>query len=712
MFQTTRAGILLSFSSIALLSACGGGEDSGTAPSPYLPGFAAPTPIDIAKLTIGFAIDPNVATNLANLLATARYQNTSAGIALINNIYGENIPGNATQDPLRTGGAAFAHATGLTGAGQLIAFSDEHVSVNHETIGVGRLDVMSNVTTGDHGTSVVSVAMGNSANFVGTAPGATGIYGTAFSTYNQLTEIGIAALAQHAVAWNNSWGFVGLLPDQASFNIAFGGPDGQAYMTALQNYAAEGVVVFAVDNFDTGGAGLMDGLPLLFNFLEEGWITVANGVPTFAGAVVSSVYLLSSPCYESARWCIVADGSWNAATGSASEYQVTTGSSFAAPQVSGALALLAQAFPGLTPHELRIRLLASAEDDFFIADDTVELAEGFFKGYSVIYGHGYLDIEAALRPIGGTTLKLSKGTVIPTNAPVLLTGSAFGDAVEVALAETKVAVRDALNAGFAMRGDALATGARPGSQAGALLARSLSSNLADDRQKSPSALADPFAALTGPVMTMSVPDATSTVAFLLPQGGSDALGFTLTRLLTDGPTRVELGLKLARDNGHLMSLDGNDAAMMASVALGITQDLGGKAFISVSGEMGLTDLGGATALSNSTSARFDALKLTAGRDDVFNKGDRISIGVGMPVAIASGETVLELPVYREGASMSFENVVLDLAPQDRQMDLEATYQTALSDGLEMKLSLIHSENFGNRAGVTDTGGALAFSFRF
>ncbi len=358
-----------------------------------------------------------------------------------------------------------------------------------------------------------------------------------------------------------------------------------------------------------------------------------------------------------------------------------------------------------------MRLLASARDDFFTPDATVELADGFNKPYSVIYGHGFLDIEAALKPIGGVGLPTPNGAQIDVNAPILMTGSGLGDAVEVSLAATNLAVKDALSAGFVMPGTALTSGARPGSQAGALLAKALRSNLTANRTAAPAALSDPFAAFTGPVLALSAPDGTTSAAVLMPQGDG-ALGFTLTRALTDGPTKVELGLKLARDNGGLLSLGGEEGAAMASVALGVTQDLGNGAFMAVSGEMGLTDLGGDTALGDSSSARFDAVKLTAGQSDIFSKGDRLSVGVGMPIAIASGETVVDLPVSRAGLAADFEAVALDLAPDNRQLDLEVTYQTALADGVEMQLSLIHSDNFGNRAGETDTAGALAFAFRF
>ena len=711
-----RARLMASLSSVAVLSACGGGGDGGTDLSSYLPDFDAPAPISISLLTSGYAINPNVLINLANLLATAKYQNTPAGIAWINNAFNENVPNGATQDPLRTSGAAFAHATGLTGAGEIIAFSDGHVSSTHEAI-TGRLTVRTNgpaVVDGEndeHGTSVVSVAMGNSASFVGTAPGATGIFGTFWDTVD-LTDIAVRALQVGAVAWNNSWGYTTLRLNQQGWNSAFSGSDGQAYITAIRNYANSGVVVFAVSNNDTGNAGLMDGLPVLDHSLEAGWIAVANGVPTFVGSAVSSVYLLSSPCYESARWCIVADGSWTAAEGGSNVYDETTGSSFAAPQVSGALAILAQAFPTLTPHQLRIRLLASAEDDFFTGDGTVELADGFFKRYSVLYGMGYLDIEAALRPIGPTAMSLSAGGEVRTDSPVLMTGTGFGDAIEMSLAGTNVAVRDALDAGFAMPAEALATSARPESQSGTLLAKSLASNLSAERKAAPGAVSDPFSSFTGPVLRMIDPDGTGTATVLLPQGGSDTMGVAVTRAMGDGDTRLDLGLKLARDGGKMMSLGGQDAATMASVTLGLTENFGQTGFLSLSGEFGVTDLGGSTEITGATTANFNAVKLSVGQGDLFAKGDRFTIGLGLPVAISSGSAMTELPVLREGAAMHYEDVTLDLSPDDRQIDLEMSYMAPLGKNMEMKLSVIHSDNFGNRAGVTDTSGAIAFAFKF
>jgi hypothetical protein len=717
LVPVTHHPLLLSSCALALLVGCGGGEDAGFDPASFLSSFAAPDPVSGTVLTIGFSgISGTTASQAAALLDTVKYLGTRVLIP-----EAQRYDPSITTEPfaLQSSGAAFAHAAGVTGKNQLVAMSDEGISEGHETL-AGKVTVDSDLPlASEHGTSVASVIVGEAAGFVGIAPDAELLFGTygAGDSVAELTQLGIRALSEGAVAWNNSWGYV--TTDRTTLHISetavdeiFGSVAGQGYLAALRDFAGSGVVVFAMSNDERDrNAGLMDALPFLVPELEAGWLAVINGVPTLSGSTVTSLNLLSSPCWEAARWCLAAEGFYTAATGSGGDYEAVVGSSFAAPQVSGALALLAEAFPDLDPHALRVRLLASAEDDFFTPDATVELADGFFKGYSVIYGHGFLDIEAALRPIGATVMTLAEGGEVGTDAPVLRSGSAMGDAVERSLAGMDVAVRDALSAGFLMPADALSAGARPATRAGALLAKSLRADLTAERLAAPAALNDPFAAFTGPVLALAAPDGSASAAVLVPQNGSDGVGVTVSRAVTDGPLRIDLGIKLARDDGQLMSLGGDSPADMASVTFGITQDLGGGGFLALSGELGLTDLGGATVFGRAGTARFNAVKLQAGARDVLAAGDRLTLAVGLPVAITSGETVVDLPVVRTGAA-TFDSVALDLAPEDRQVDLELGYLAPLARGVEMKLSLIHSENFGNRAGARDTGAAVALAFRF
>lgn len=101
--------------------------------------------------------------------------------------------------------------------------------------------------------------------------------------------------------------------------------------------------------------------------------------------------------WDADRWgrhfCLAAPGTVNAAAswGWDSFYQGITGTSFAAPVVSGALALLMEHFRGQLGNVEIVKRLVNT------ADNTGHYAQ------LEIYGAGLIDLNAALRPVGGTT---------------------------------------------------------------------------------------------------------------------------------------------------------------------------------------------------------------------------------------------------------------------------------------------------------------------
>jgi hypothetical protein len=90
------------------------------------------------------------------------------------------------------------------------------------------------------------------------------------------------------------------------------------------------------------------------------------------------------------------------------------GTSYAAPQIAGAAALLAQAFPNLTGKQIADILLRSAFD-------------AGASGTDAIYGRGILDIARALQPIGTTSLA-GGGTPLALADSGAVTSAAMGDA--------------------------------------------------------------------------------------------------------------------------------------------------------------------------------------------------------------------------------------------------------------------------------------------
>lgn len=96
-----------------------------------------------------------------------------------------------------------------------------------------------------------------------------------------------------------------------------------------------------------------------------------------------------------------------------------TGTSFSAPQISGAAALLAQAFPNMTGAQIVQLLLNTAKDAGAAGPDSV-------------YGMGVLDVAAAFRPQGTLSLAGSSAS-LSASAPTSLSG-AMGDASPTGLA--------------------------------------------------------------------------------------------------------------------------------------------------------------------------------------------------------------------------------------------------------------------------------------
>ena len=138
-------------------------------------------------------------------------------------------------------------------------------------------------------------------------------------------------------------------------------------------------------------------------------------------------------------------------------YEEAAGTSFAAPMVSGALALMKSYFMlgtdcgagercGLGSHELTRRILATADRRGIYADAS-------------IYGSGLLDLKNALTPQG--ELRLLRGRSVRDSDSHLLSqsalrpGSALGDSALRALGGVRLAAFDEMNAPFPVFGDAV-----------------------------------------------------------------------------------------------------------------------------------------------------------------------------------------------------------------------------------------------------------------
>lgn len=714
-FIRRKSALLLSLSSIALVAACGGGEDDGSGilmPDPGGSGIFGS--YYMSSLTDEWR---QAAANLRDNSARFLRQD---GFFTIN---GNQVFAN----PLHSSRVDYAHALGLSGAGQVIAIVDDGFLQTHEAL-AGRIVA----TTGspiveEHGTRVASIAAGSSGSMVGVAPGASLIlsdWGT--SNFDNLRLAAIEARNRGAVAQNNSWGFVddaqiALPATTASFTQVFGDALGTAWLAALEDYVLGdaswegGVVVFAVDNTDNGRASIMDGLPALAegSRFEEGWLAVGNAIPVFNDNDITAGFLRSSPCYEAGPWCLVADGTWDAAIQTGG-YELGEGSSFAAPQVAGALALLAEAFPNLTPHDLRLRLLASADNTFagFTAAGTLTLPGGLTHDYSVDFGHGFLDIRAALLPIGQSQVVLADGGSIKTQDYGFSTGGAMGDAVARSLDGVDVTVSDQLGGDFQVAAKNFTSAAVPSDLAQTLAARSFGKDYRRARTAPVNPLADTFAAHPGQSLDLTGPEGTRASVLM---GGAEDYGLALSQRMGDGDLALDVGVKLARDGGSLMGFSGNGStggASMASVTLALSSDTGEGGFFALSGEMGVADLGTTSAIASASAAQFNALRLDLGSRDVLAAGDKLTVGVSMPIAVTSGNADMLVSGTSGSGGAATRSVGIDLAPQERQIDLSISYAVPMSDNSEFRMEVVRAENYGNIAGLSDSAAVIGMKWSF
>jgi hypothetical protein len=210
-------------------------------------------------------------------------------------------------------------------------------------------------------------------------------------------------------------------------NLSLGGSSpGSVLRAAISRAAAAGVVVIVSAGND--GASTETGIdPSNPDPFATGLRAAGNGNVIIAGSVGESntISAFSNRAGASAQWyltargervcCVYENGVMKVTTDASGTRFVTlfSGTSFSAPQIAGAAALLVQAFPNLTATQVVDLLLRSARD----AGDA---------GTDPTYGRGILDIGAAFSPQGATALSTVQ-MALPVGDTTIATSRPMGD---------------------------------------------------------------------------------------------------------------------------------------------------------------------------------------------------------------------------------------------------------------------------------------------
>ncbi len=326
--------------------------------------------------------------------------------------------------------AQVAWQNGATGAGVLVGVVDDGIHPNHPElrgrISPDSVDIVSGrdalVTDQSHGSELSALIAGNynDSQTVGVAFDATILAIRADNASGSFNGVDLA----NAVDYAREHGV-----DVINLSLGSASPTSAVFREAIQRATAAGIII-VVSAGNDGDDGATE--PNYPGFLATD-PNVSNGLIMIAGGLNpdGSVNGVSNPPGSAAEWYLTAPG-WQiivpdfGPAGPVPGFQTCglgpngdlcriQGTSYASPHVTGAVALVMDAFPGMTPAEV-VELL------FVTADDTGA------PGIDAVNGRGRLNIGRAFQPVGPLSVPLVAGQrAVETHTPIGVSGAPFGN---------------------------------------------------------------------------------------------------------------------------------------------------------------------------------------------------------------------------------------------------------------------------------------------
>ena len=571
-------------------------------------------------------------------------------------------------------GVEHQYAQRATGRGTLGAIYDSGIDLEHIDVGGIRLNLSHNyggrssdlselAGEGGHGTHVYGIA--------GATRNGTGIHGVApdadfmilkHKSINIFDEIEFSNALRRVTdagvdAMNNSWGV-------RSINGRHVSPDEvltPELEQQLRRSMRSGVsVIFATGNNVEGGlveSGVMARLPLALPELEGNWLAV-TALGTASDLRSARIASFANSCGTAMNWCLAAPGTNIRSLRVGGGTTEKSGTSMAAPHVTGAVLVLKSRFPEMTTPEVHKILF----------DTAVDLG---VRGVDRIYGHGALNFNEALAPQGIMTVELGE-TVDETTTSLasswMMESSITGDVLGKALSDRDILVTDRYDRGyFANLGSRVATGSfdespevRTGLAAAFFRASESHPDLAESgfglrfdafgpgHDVTRVAHADPIMSLVsqtkGTGFSMEFPVGKTRLS--MAQATADNRGaFSLGAGLPFGDDHVvTVSIGQARETDGLLGAKahGAFAGLNSETVYGRAQaDLvfGERVTLNGSVTAGQTSFSGSGVI---TDGRMDAQSAALGVSiaDALMSGDQLSLALARPFAVSGGEMTI------------------------------------------------------------------------
>lgn len=466
---------------------------------------------------------------------------------------------------------------------------------------------------------------------------------------------------------------------------------------------------------------LLSGLPAKISELRGHVVAV---VSVGENGAISS---FSNRCGIAANWCLATPGedilfpyfgprSGTVIRGSAR----SSGTSYAAPMVSGGLALMKQLFRNqLSNTALLSRLFTTAND------------RGIYANRS-IYGHGLMDLGAATAPVARTTLAVGSrvggpgGSLLASN---IVLGNAFGDGLTQSLAGTEIAAFDSLGApfwydlsSFAVATDRLSMGRRLKSFMAPVPARPEAgghrtafapsfAKASPDRWRlglleTPAGTQTGHLGLARYANTFTYEGWKDLAATAFSTEGFSWRAPASGAVLSWQPSEAWAGLRA----GWMMerkSLLGSSAKGAFGNLSTDSAFIGFNADTSVDGwHLGANAEVGFATVKPRSGLIADVSPVTTGAFAVhatrpFSDNRLFRFSVSQPLRVEQGRATLLVPVGRtKGGDVMRRSVAADITPTGRQIDVMAHWRQPLTAEGELRLGAVWAHDPGHRASAS------------
>jgi subtilase-type serine protease len=594
------------------------------------------------------------------------------------------------------------YAAGATGRGSLLAVYDTGAKLDHtdlapnidRSLSYNYLRPGESVSDIDgHGTHVASIMAG--------AKNDQGTHGVAFearlmvlkglsdgtqdpAAHNPLINFADAqrrAAAAGAIAINHSWSLTDRngntrFIDEFSSYSDLKSYYGNDLIASIEASARDGLVsVFATANDAHDNPSVNAGAAL---FLSDD--VKRHTLAVTATDKDDRLASFANKCGVAREFCLAAPGVHIVGAGLDGGTITYSGTSNAAPHVSGAVGLLKSNFPELTGGEITAILLDTARDIGAPGTDDV-------------FGRGVLDLENAVAPQGRITIHASDritGQTYDLAQSGVAADGAIGKALKASFGARQIMVSDAYDRGYGMKltslvaddGAPAVSGARIASFAQGTDARSIdldhgrrvqlgtTGNWADA-----DALTSPYASLVDADRMTLIEEMGGVSMSLSGSRDDDGAAYAAAGIKLDAgqaALKVEVGSVVEKGQmlgAGVMGGMGHDMETRTNFAsLGLDVSLTRNASLLVSGAFGRSDFDSKGVLQSGRDITTSSVGVGFAKTSLFSEDDRFTIGVSRNLSIRGGEIGLDMPVAMAAStgSQRSQSVIRDSAYIDME----------------------------------------------